>query len=146
MIKKECITEIHKAKSDHISWRANVQALVIDVFIDPRQLPLVHTDSKFGQWYYGKGQELSSLNSYEALGAQNEALHQAYMRLSKLYHSEPESPSLFKSAIKIKEKKSQKIEALHKEIMAISKGLIATCNQLEREVKHLTDEESQHIY
>lgn len=61
MTKKEIIIKLRAAKASHIQWRAYAQAIVGGFSVDQNHVPVIHTNCKFGQWYYGKGQILSSL-------------------------------------------------------------------------------------
>lgn len=51
-------------------------------------MPVIHTDCAFGQWYYGDGQDLDSMNTFREIEEPHERLHEAYMRIFKAMSEE----------------------------------------------------------
>ncbi|WP_157832333.1 CZB domain-containing protein [Thiomicrorhabdus sp. Kp2] len=149
MTKKEIITQLRAAKAAHIQWRAYAQAIVGGFSVDQNHVPVIHTNCKFGQWYYGKGQMLSSLGSFGAIDAPHAMLHQIYMEIFKLMFSETKKGFLggiFTSKEKLRQKNEKQAKELMQSMIAVSETLLETINILEKEVMDLTDEEVAELY
>lgn len=82
--KPEIIQQLRAAKAAHVVWRTHARALVCGFEIDPQTVPVLHTDSKFGQWYYTNGQKLSSLHGYAEIESSLILIHNSYMQIHKL--------------------------------------------------------------
>ncbi|HHT00662.1 MAG TPA: hypothetical protein ENK73_07385 [Thiomicrospira sp.] len=149
MTKKEIIIKLRAAKASHIQWRAYAQAIVGGFSVDQNHVPVIHTNCKFGQWYYGKGQILSSLGGYAAIDAPHAMLHQIYMEIFKLMFGEVKKGflgGLFTSKEKTREKNQKKADELMKNLIAVSETLLEAINMLEQEIMDLTDEEIEALY
>ncbi|MDX1352999.1 MAG: CZB domain-containing protein [Thiomicrorhabdus sp.] len=149
MTKREIITQLRAAKAAHIQWRAYAQAIVSGFSVDQNHVPVIHTNCKFGQWYYGKGQMLSKLPSYSAIDAPHATLHQIYMEIYKLMFSESQKgflSRLLTSKEKEREQNEKQAKELMKSMIAVSETLLDTINILEQEVMDLTDEEIAELY
>lgn len=144
MDKKEILTQLRAAKSAHIQWRAYAQALVSGIPVEQGHVPVIHTNCKFGKWYYGSGQQLSSLSTYGAIDTPHEMLHQIYMKIFKLLFGEDERSTLtklFGSKSKLKQGNQEQAEALMQKLMSVSGTLLEAINLLENEIKDLSEEE-----
>ncbi len=149
MTKKEVLAQLRAAKTAHIQWRAYAQALIAGLPVEQDQVPVIHTKCKFGTWYYGAGQQLSSLSAYEAIEVPHEVLHQIYMKIFKLLFGEDDRSwlkSLFGSKGKITRKKQEQVETLMQNLLSVSKTLLEAINSLEREVMCMSDEEIASLY
>ncbi|MEA1990074.1 MAG: CZB domain-containing protein [Pseudomonadota bacterium] len=149
MTKKDIITQLRAAKAAHIQWRAYAQAIVGGFSVDQNHVPVIHTNCKFGQWYYGSGQKLSSLSGYAAIDGPHAMLHQIYMEIFKLMFGETKIGmfrGLFSSKEKIREKNQKQAQELMQNLIAVSENLLEAINMLEREVMDLTDEEVEVLY
>ncbi len=144
MTKKEIMTQLRAAKTAHIQWRSYAQALIAGLAVEQGQVPVIHTTCKFGQWYYGTGQQLSSLSAYEAIDAPHEVLHQLYMRIFKLLFGEDDRSTLqkiFGSKSKMDKKKQEEAEVLMQNLLAVSRTLLEAITLLEQEVMSMSEEE-----
>ena len=149
MNKKEVLSQLRQAKSAHIQWRSYAQALIVGIPVEQDHVPVIHTECKFGKWYYGPGQELSSLSSYAAIDMPHEMLHQIYMKIFKLLFGADDRSTfkkLFGFKAKTKQKNQQAAEALMQKMLAVSGTLLEAINLLEREVMDMTEEELSDIY
>lgn len=149
MTKKEIIAQLRAAKAAQIQWRAYAQAIISGFSVDKNHAPVIHTNTKFGQWYYGKGQMLSSLSAYSAIDGPLTMLHQVYMEIFKLMFGEVKQgffSGLFTSNEKIRQKNKKHAEELMQNMVAISETLMEAINMLEQEVMELTDEEIAELY
>lgn len=140
MTKKEVIQQLRAAKAAHIQWRAYAQAIVGGFSVDQNHVPVIHTNCKFGQWYYGKGQMLSSLSGYSSIDGPHAMLHQVYMEIFKLMFGEVKG-GLFRSKEKIRAQNKKKAEELMGNLISISETLLEAINMLEQEVMAMSEEE-----
>jgi hypothetical protein len=149
MSKKEIISHLRSAKSAHIQWRSYAQALVAGIPVEQDHVPVVHTSCKFGKWYYGPGQQLSSLSSYAAIDTPHEMLHQIYMKIFKLLFGKDERSGfekLFGSNAKLKQEHQEEADLLMQKLLAISETLLEAIALLEEEIKDMSEEELSSIY
>lgn len=144
MDKKEALSQLRAAKSAHIQWRAYAQALVTGIPVEQDHVPVIHTNCKFGKWYYGPGQQLSSLSTYGAIDTPHEMLHQIYMKIFKLLFGEDDRSTfskIFGSKSKVKQEQQVEAEALMQKLLSVSGTLLEAINLLESEIKDLSEEE-----
>ncbi|NPA72953.1 MAG: hypothetical protein GXO35_09010 [Gammaproteobacteria bacterium] len=149
MEKREIMTQLRAAKAAHIKWRAYAQAIVAGFSIEQDHVPVIHTNCKFGQWYYGSGQMLSTLASYNSIDTPHAMLHQTYMKIFKLLFGESNQSTfakLFGSKAKLKAKNQEEAEKLMQQLLSISETLLEAIQMLEKEVMELTDEELKELY
>ena len=149
MSKKEIIAHLRNAKTAHIQWRAYAQALVAGIPVEQDHVPVVHTNCKFGKWYYGPGQQLSSLKSYAAIDTPHEMLHKIYMKIFKLLFGKDERSGfqkLFGSNAKLKLERQKEADILMQKLLAISETLLKALTLLEEEIKGMSEEELSSLY
>ena len=144
MNRTEALEMVRAARSAHIQWRARAQALAAGLPVEKEQVPVLHTDCKFGKWYYGPGQELRFLESYRAVEDPHEQLHGVYMKLFGLLFVEA-SPSMFSKFFGSRRKQDAKRQAEAEEIVrhliSISRTLLEAIEWLEKDLKALSDED-----
>lgn len=145
MTKREIIQQLRAAKAAHIQWRAYAQALVGGFSVDQSHVPVIHTNCKFGQWYYGPGQMLSSLSTYGSIDGPHAMLHQVYMEIYKLKFSEVKG-GLFKSKAKIMAQNNKRAEELLQNLIAVSETLLESINMVESEVMAMSEEDLSQLY
>ena len=144
MDKKDILIQLRHAKSAHIQWRSYAQALIAGIGVEQNHVPVIHTDCKFGRWYYGSGQMLSTLSSYAAIEAPHEMLHQIYMKIFKLLFGEDDRSALqklFKSSAKLKKEHQVEAEELMDKLVAVSHTLLEAIALLEHEVMEMDEQE-----
>ena len=140
MTKKEIIQQLRAAKAAQVQWRAYAQAMVSGFSVDQNHAPVIHTNSRFGQWYYGKGQMLSHLAAYSTIDGPLAMLHQIYMEIYKLKFSKVER-SWFKSKAKAQMENQEQAEEYLKKLVHVSETLLESITMLEQEVIAMTDDE-----
>lgn len=148
MNKKEVLSQLRLAKSAHIQWRAYAQALIAGIPVEKDHVPVIHTNCKFGKWYYGPGQELSSLSSYGAIETPHEMLHQIYIKIFKLLFV-ADDRSIFKKIFGSKrlanKRNQEEAEALMQKLLSVSGTLLEAINLLELEIKEMSEDELSNI-
>ncbi len=143
MEKREILLQLSRAKAAHIQWRAYAQALISGIPVEDNHVPMIHTDCKFGKWYYGQGQRLSFLSLYVAIETPHEILHKIYMKIFKLLFGEDNRTTLqkiFGSTAKLEQKKQEEAELLLEKLLSVSGTLLETIGLLENEVKDMSEE------
>lgn len=148
MDKTILLQQLRTAKSAHIQWRARAQAMVNGLALDENAVPVLHTDCKFGKWYYGPGQMLNHLPAYHEIDEIHEKLHLTYMEIFKCLFGDDDRSKLskvFGSTRKHETAKLKKAETLLPVLVDISKDLLATIEMLESQVRALPEEELQKL-
>lgn len=144
MNKQEILTQLRSAKSAHIQWRSYAQALIAGIPVEQDHVPVIHTNCKFGKWYYGPGQRLASLSTYAAIDTPHEILHQIYMKIFQLLFGEDTRSTfakIFGSKAKLKQQHHEEAEVLMHDLLGVSGTLIEAIGLLEDEIKGMTDDE-----
>lgn len=144
MDRETLLQQLRAAKSAHIQWRARAQALVSGLALDETSVPVLHTDCKFGKWYYGQGQTLNHIPAYRAIDEIHERLHLTYMTIFKTLFGDDDRSKLsklFGSSKKHDEAKLKKAASLLPELVEISKEMLFTIETLENQVRTMSDEE-----
>jgi hypothetical protein len=141
--KKEIIQHLRAAKSGHIKWRSYAQALVAGLPLDENKIPVIHTDCKFGKWYYGHGQSLSSFESFRAIEEPHEMLHSIYHKLVNALHSNDGGGllSIFSEKSRIDMERKREVDSHLKNLIEMSRTLLECIELLENEVMDLSEEE-----
>lgn len=144
MTRQEILTQLRKAKSAHLQWRAYAQALIAGLPVQEDQVPLTHTACNFGKWYYGEGQALAPLASYAGIEVPHETLHRIYAEIFKLLFTEQERSllsRLFGSASSQRDKNKAQAEALMNQLLGVSTTMLDALAQLEKEVMDTPEED-----
>ena len=143
MDKKEIIANLRKAKTAHIRWRSYAQALVSGVPLEEDRVPVIHTDCEFGRWYFGDGQALAGLKSFQGIAVPHEQLHAVYMEIFKLLFEE-ENIGLLRRLIgkkgRTSESRKRAAQSLLDEMLRISERLIGHIDSLEKEIMQMGEE------
>jgi len=144
MKKSDALEMLSQARSAHLQWRARAQALVAGVPIEKDAIPVVYTDCKFGQWYYGAGRSLSKLASFKAIDEPHQNLHLIYMKIFKELFGEPEKSmlaKLFGSAKRRQAEHTKTAEAILPQLVAISQTLLEALEVLDKDIRRMSDTE-----
>ena len=144
MEKSDALTMLQGAKSAHIQWRARAQALVAGIPLEKEQVPVAYTDCKFGKWYYGLGQRLASLQTYQGIEEPHQQLHLIYMKIFKHLFGEDDRSVLskiFGSKRKYRESHIAEAQALLPHLVSVSETLLEGVNILEKEIRNMPEEE-----
>ena len=149
MDKEIVLTQLRAAKAAHISWVQKAKFLIEGIDIDKNSIPVNSTECKFGKWFYSDAQKLNGLrnNSLECMETIEELhakLHDAYLKIFKLYYT-VESQGFFSKLFSNKKKLTDETIELGREyyihLEDISKGLLAEIARLERRVIAIQDSE-----
>ena len=138
MTKQEVLQQLRTAKSAHIQWRARAQALVAGIAVDEDKVPMIHTDCKFGQWYYGDGQDMASLSSFQAVETPHEVLHAIYMKIFKVLHGGDDRSAwqkLFGKKSNFEDIQLEQANKYLKELVDVSNTLLTAIELLENDIK-----------
>ena len=144
MDKATLMQQLRAAKSAHIQWRARAQALVSGLALDESSVPVLHTDCKFGKWYYGHGQVLSHIPAYREIDEIHERLHLTYMEIFKTLFGDDDRSKLsklFGSSKKHDQSKLKKASSILPELVDISKEMLFTIDTLENQIRKMSEEE-----
>jgi hypothetical protein len=141
MDKKQVISHLRAAKSAHIKWRSYAQAIAAGLPVSEDQVPVIHTDCAFGKWYYGTGQKLSGLPSFQAIETPHETLHAIYMQMFKLIFDTEERGFFQKliGASKRRDDRKEQLNTLLNSLVEMSKTLLAAIELLEQEVMQMDE-------
>lgn len=148
MTRDEAIKQLRAAKSAHLQWRAYAQALISGVPLEESKVPVIHTDCKFGQWYYSDGQDLTDLKNFREIEKPHEDLHALYMQIFKTLFGEDDRGALaklFGSSTSHKAKQVDKANELMKDLLAVSNNLVGIIDELYGEIKAMDDEKFQEV-
>ena len=130
MEKQDIINEINKAKNAHVLWFANAMALSVGTDPGEQSVPKKHTNCSFGKWYYGVGQELNNLDSFNAIESIHQKLHQKYNDIFDEF--EKLIKEGFFNDLSLRESDKQKnFNASIEVLKEISKALLGKLSELE---------------
>lgn len=143
MIRTEAIEMLRIARTAHMQWMARAKALVAGVSLNKDLVPVMHTDCKFGQWYYGPGKLLNFLKSYQDIEVTHAELHSVYRDIFDLIYGVEES-SLMKKLFSVdrghKQENLLKAKELIPRLVKISKEMLLLLDYLERDLIQMSDE------
>lgn len=138
MDKSETLTHLHDAKKAHIKWVQRAKALIEGLPVEKEAIPVDCTECKFGQWFYGEGQNLNAIPGMECLHEIERLhfqLHDIYMKIFKVYFGEM-NRSFFSKLFNTKKKISDHDKEIAKEyydnLFGISQELVGVIDKLER--------------
>ena len=141
MDKTDALKNLRAAKSSLLKWKSHVQGYALGLPVDPRHLPMIHTDSPFAQWYYTDGQELTSLPSYDEINNYLEEAFERFRNLHKIVDTPPEKAGLFSSQEKLDAKRKKEVEQRLSDFFYSLQRLIEMTTHLEKEVMRLESQE-----
>ncbi|TNF99421.1 MAG: hypothetical protein EP297_05615 [Gammaproteobacteria bacterium] len=148
MTKADIMKRLKSARVSHLIWRSYAQALISGMAIDKEKVPVAHTDCDFGHWYYGDGQILSSLPSFQAIESPHKNLHSEYMHICI---------GLFGDECPVGEKNIDKLGLKHtpnsndvnnqhiRKIIDASSALLTAIEELETDIKKREDSDLESL-
>ncbi|WP_051146619.1 CZB domain-containing protein [Marinobacter daepoensis] len=145
------VQELRSAKQGHVRWVRYASALIEGMDMLKEHVPVLGTDCKFGKWYYGPGQGLKSLPSYQKIEQPHLDLHDTYMQIFKLlFKNEDDAKAGFFAKL-LGRKKNQEADlntarSLFKELEHTSTIILAHLERLETEVLALEEEDVTRLY
>ena len=149
--KAKIVQELRAAKQGHVRWVRYASALIEGLEVLKDYVPVLGTECKFGQWYYGPGQALKSLPTYTKIEKPHLELHEIYLRIFKLLFDEGDrgGQGIFSRLLgKKRNKDSNTAEArlLFQDLEAMSKVILAHLDALESEVIARDDRELDQLF
>lgn len=148
MNKSSLLEQLRAAKTSHIQWRARAQALINGLELEEGAVPVLHTDCKFGKWYYGSGQVLDHLQSFRDIDEKHEQLHLIYMQIFKTLYGDDERSALSRLFGSKKQHEAVKLEKAKKilpSLIHVSKDLLTLIETLETEVRNMSEEDLKSV-
>jgi hypothetical protein len=146
MEKSDVLKSIRSARRSHVIWVDRAKALVNGLKIRENQIPIEVTECSFGKWFYCDGQILLSLFTEEAvktLGDKHGELHDAYMKIFKIYFPTTNKRSLLAKFFKRKPKISANDEynalVYLKELEEVSSELVSYLNIMEKKLSGIDE-------
>ncbi len=146
MNKSETVEHLHSAKKAHVKWVQRAKALIEGLPIEKDAIPVDCTECKFGQWFYGDGQNLNAIPGMDCLHEIETLhfnLHDIYMKIFKVYFGEM-NRSFFSKLFNMKKKVSESDKEIAREyynqLLDISNQLLEVIGKLERRLHAMTAE------
>ena len=138
MNKAETLEHLHSAKKAHVKWVQRAKALIEGLPIEKEAIPVDCTECKFGQWFYGEGQNLNAIPGMDCMDEMESLhfnLHDMYMKIFKVYFGEMNRSffsKLFNMKKKVTENDKEIVREYYEQLLVISHQLIDVINRLER--------------
>lgn len=149
--KAKIVQELRAAKQGHVRWVRYASALIEGLEVLKDYVPVLGTECKFGQWYYGPGQALKSLPTYGKIEQPHLELHEVYLKIFKLLFDDSDkgSQGIFSRLLgkkKNKDSNTEEARRLFQKLEALSKVILAHLDTLEAEVIALNDDELDKLF
>jgi hypothetical protein len=144
MNKAETLTQLHNAKKAHIKWVQRAKALIEGLPVEKDSIPVDCTECKFGQWFYGDGQNLNAIPGMECLQEIERLhfqLHDIYMKIFKVYFGDMNRSffsKLFKTQKKVTDHDKEIAKAYYENLFGVSQELVGVIDKLERRLHAMT--------
>ena len=146
MNKAETVEHLHSAKKAHVKWVQRAKALIEGLPVEKEAIPVDCTECKFGQWFYGDGQNLNAIPSMDCLHEIETLhfnLHDMYMKIFKVYFGEM-NRSFFSKLFNLKktvtESDKEVARNYYEQLLAISHQLIEVIDKLERRLHAMSSD------
>jgi len=138
MNKAETVEHLHNAKKAHVKWVQRAKALIEGLPMEKEAIPVDCTECKFGQWFYGEGQNLNAIPGMDCLHEIETLhfnLHDVYMKIFKVYFGDM-NRSFFSKIFNMKKTISdtdrQVARDYYDQLLEISNQLLEVIGRLER--------------
>ena len=144
MNKNETIDHLHSAKKAHVKWVQRAKALIEGLPIEKDAIPVDCTECKFGQWFYGDGQNLNAIPGMDCLKdieTLHFKLHDIYMKIFKVYFGEMNRSffsKLFNMKKKVTENDKEIARDYYDQLLEVSRDLLEVIDKLERRLHAMT--------
>ena len=140
---KETLDKLRMAKSAHLGWVNRARALLEGNPVDESKVPVEHTRCQFANWYYGEGQQLASLKSYQSIEEPHKQLHAVYAEIYELINAVGKGTWLDRMTGKQDERQKQhehQARILFRRLQHLSSIMIGKLDMLEKDVRRLASE------
>ncbi len=138
MNKSDTVAHLHDAKKAHVKWIQRAKALIEGLPVEKEAIPVDCTECKFGEWFYGDGQNLNAIPSMDCLHdieTLHFKLHDIYMKIFKVYFGDL-NRSFFSKLFHFKQKVSEHDKEIAREyydqLLEVSHNLLEVIDRLER--------------
>jgi len=144
MKKSETVEHLHSAKKAHVKWVQRAKALIEGLPIEKDAIPVDCTECKFGQWFYGDGQNLNAIPGMECLRDIEDLhfkLHDIYMKIFKIYFGEMNRSffsKLFNMKTKVTANDKEVARDYYDQLLETSHQLLSVIDRLERRLHAMT--------
>ena len=144
MNKNETVDHLHSAKKAHVKWVQRAKALIEGLPIEKDAIPVDCTECKFGQWFYGDGQNLNAIPGMDCLKeieTLHFKLHDIYMKIFKVYFGEMNRSffsKLFNMKKKVTENDKEIARDYYDQLLEVSHDLLEVIDKLERRLHAMT--------
>ncbi len=146
MNKAETVEHLHSAKKAHVKWVQRAKALIEGLPIEKEAIPVDCTECKFGQWFYGEGQNLKAIPGMDCLHEIETLhfdLHDMYMKIFKVYFGDM-NRSFFSKLFNLKKTVSENDKEVarnyYDQLLDISHQLIEVIDRLERRLHAMSSD------
>ena len=140
--KMDCIHRLREARRSHTQWVRRAKGLISGQALDKDSIPELPTDCSFGTWYYGAGQDLSTLPSFPEIESPHTELHNIYRDIINHLFEETDH-SLLSDMFGQSHEHEEKIGEAKKQLVrleAVSENIVGLMESLENEIAELTEE------
>ena len=144
MNKAETVEHLHSAKKAHVKWVQRAKALIEGLPVEKEAIPVDCTECKFGQWFYGDGQNLNAIPGMDCLHEIETLhfnLHDMYMKIFKVYFGDM-NRSFFSKLFNMKKSVSEHDRDIardyYDQLLEISGQLLDVIDRLERRLHAMT--------
>ncbi len=138
MNKTETVEQLHNAKKAHVKWVQRAKALIEGLPVEKDAIPVDCTECKFGQWFYGEGQNLNAIPGMDCLHEIETLhfnLHDMYMKIFKVYFGDTNRSffsKIFNMKKTISDSDRQIARDYYDQLLEISHELLDVIGRLER--------------
>lgn len=140
---KETMDKLRMAKSAHLGWVNRARALLEGKPVDESRVPVEHTRCQFAGWYYGEGQQLAELKSFQSIEEPHRQLHAVYAEIYQLITAVAKGSWLDRMTGKhdaLQKQHEQQARILFRRLQHLSSIMIGKLDMLEKDVRRLTSE------
>jgi len=143
MKQKEVLDKLRMAKSAHLGWVNRARSLLEGKPVDEDKVPVEHTRCQFAGWYYGEGQQLASLDSFQSIEEPHRQLHAVYGEIYQRITAAGKGSWLDRMTGKqerLRQQHEDQARILFQRLQHLSSIVIGKLDMLEKNVRRLTSE------
>ncbi|WP_038047142.1 CZB domain-containing protein [Thioalkalivibrio sp. ALJ24] len=144
MEKQDVLDRLHQAKRAHLAWVGRAELLTRGVPVGKDQIPVLHTDCPFGQWYFGDGQVLHDFPEFESIDEAHRHLHEAYAEIFKLVTEEGNASMFSKLLGRARRQHEQNEPVIRRNMESLdeaSRTVVHHLDALEHRIRQMEPEE-----
>ncbi len=133
--KRKLLDGIASARINHMKWKSYFELSLRDISkfeINMDEVQPISTECKFGEWYYGDGQELRNFNVFHEVEKVHEKIHEIYFKIVGVINKDDKS--IFTSKRSYLQTKQFVVDELLMDMNNYSSILRSLLSQLEASV------------